>query len=211
MQQKAWFMTIEGIEGVGKTTQVQLLSQALQKASIPHRLTREPGGTQLGNQIRHWLLHATVKVDVKAELLLLFAARAQHLTEVIYPTLKAGIHVISDRFTDASYAYQGAGRGLSLAFIRDLEQGLQGDFRPDYTIILDADPEWGLEKAQDRGALDKIEQEGLEFMKRVRAGYIERASIMPERYALISARQSISAVHEAILQAVLKKFDLKFT
>src|SRR5579871_5195976 len=152
------FITFEGTEGLGKSTQIRLLADHLQKRGASVTLTREPGGTPLGDDIRGLLLsHRHDAISSMTELLLLFAARSQHLEQVVFPALQAGHYVLCDRFTDATYAYQGAGRGIDIDVIRQLEQLVQSDFRPDYTIILDTDPQLGLERAKQRGHLDRIE------------------------------------------------------
>jgi dTMP kinase len=195
------FITFEGTEGVGKSTQIQLLADCLRKWGAPVTLTREPGGTPLGNEIRTLLLsHQHDSMTSMTELLLVFASRAQHLEQVVFPALRAGYYVLCDRFTDATYAYQGAGRGLDITVIRQLEQLVQSDFRPDYTIILDAPPQLGLERAKQRGNLDRIEQEKIDFFERVRQSYLSQAAAMPDRYHVIDATQSIDRIHHDIVQ-----------
>lgn len=202
------FITFEGIEGVGKSTQLQLLADCLKKWGAPVTMTREPGGTLLGNEIRTLLLdNLHNSMSSMAELLLLFAARAQHLEQLILPALRTGHYVLCDRFTDATYAYQGAGRGLDISVIRQLEQLVQADFRPDYTIVLDAPPQLGLERAKQRGNLDRIEQEKIDFFERVRQAYLSRAAAMPDRYYVIDARQSIEKIHYDIVQKLCPELD----
>jgi dTMP kinase len=202
------FITFEGIEGVGKSTQIELLADRLKTWGAPVTLTREPGGTALGNEIRSLLLsNQHDAMTHMTELLLLFAARAQHLEQVVFPALRAGYYVLCDRFTDATYAYQGAGRGLSVDTIRQLEHLVQADFRPDYTIILDAPPQLGLERAKKRGHLDRIEQEKIDFFERVRQAYLSRAAEIPSRYHVIDATQSITQVHDAIIQKLCPELD----
>jgi len=170
-------------------------------------VTREPGGTPLAEEIRSLLLSKRSEaVDETAELLMVFAARAQHLAQVIKPALARGAWVLSDRFTDATYAYQGGGRGLSKTTIEQLEQLVQGDLRPDLTLILDIEVELGLNRARARGELDRFESETIEFFERVRAGYRQRASVAPERYALIDAGQTLEQVQadiDKVLSALL--------
>jgi dTMP kinase len=196
------FITFEGVEGVGKSTQMALLGDHLKRLGDQKvHMTREPGGTALGNEIRRLLLqHQEGGMSSITELLLLFAAREQHLAEVILPALRAGHTVLCDRFTDASYAYQGAGRGVDIRIIQQLEQLVQGDLRPDYTIILDAPPQLGLERAKKRGQLDRFEAEQLDFFERVRQAYLDLAAKMPSRYFVIDATQTIEQVHQDILR-----------
>jgi dTMP kinase len=201
------FVTLEGIEGVGKTTQVTRLSAALSERGIQHVVTREPGGTPLAEDIRQLVLRANAEpVPPTAELLLMFAARAIHLANHIQPHLHAGRWVICDRFTDATYAYQGGGRALSVEPIRQLEAMVQGALRPDLTLLLDAPVEQALQRAQRRNAglaADRFEVERAEFFERVAAVYRARASAEPQRIARIDAAQTADAVGAQIL-AVLK-------
>lgn len=197
---KGKFITIEGVEGVGKSTQIESLQQFLTENSIDFDLTREPGGTFYAEQIRQVLLGIhDEELDPSAELLLIFAARAQHLARRIKPALQSGQWVICDRFTDATYAYQGGGRELGMSAVEQLETLVQGSLRPDLTIILDMDPEIGLERARGRADLDRFEREELDFFKRVRAVYLERARRYPERYLLIDAAGSVDKVRSAML------------
>jgi dTMP kinase len=197
------FITLEGGEGVGKTTNLHYITQILTSHGIDFVVTREPGGTRLAENIRTLLLSEhDEKVTEMTELLLIFAARAQHLANVIHPALAAGKWVVSDRFTDATYAYQGGGRGLNQQTIAQLEQLVQGDLRPDLTLILDLAPEIGLERARKRAALDRFEREKLEFFDRVRSAYRQRAILEPHRCALIDASQSLEMVQVAILNAL---------
>jgi dTMP kinase len=202
------FLTIEGIEGVGKTTQVARLSAALKERGIAHVVTREPGGTPLAERIRDIVLNARDEtLPPTAELLLMFAARAVHLTNHIEPNLRAGRWVICDRFTDATYAYQGGGRRLSAEPIRQLETLVQGARRPDLTLLLDAPVAEALRRAQRRNAAaaaDRFESERAEFFDRVRAAYLSRAAAEPERIAPIDASQSADGVAARIL-ALLKE------
>ena len=162
-------------------------------------MSREPGGTPLAEEVRALLLaKRDESVDETAELLLIFAARAQHLQQVIRPALARGAWVLCDRFTDATYAYQGGGRGLSLEIIAQLEQLVQGDLRPDLTLILDIDVELGLSRAKARGELDRFESETLAFFERVRTVYRQRAAQAPERYAMVDAGQDLNGVQRDI-------------
>jgi len=200
---KGKFITVEGTEGVGKTTNIQCIAEWLDARGIDYISTREPGGTALGEKIRGLLLDKdNTDMAASAELLLMFAARAQHLEEKIIPALAAGTWVLCDRFTDATYAYQGFGRGLNLEHIKQLEVLVQGDLHPDFTLILDIDPELGMSRVRARGELDRFESEALEFFDRVRAGYRERASANPSRYRLVDASSPLAVVQEHIIEAL---------
>jgi dTMP kinase len=198
------FLTIEGIEGVGKTTQVARLSDALRARGIGHVVTREPGGTPLAERIREIVLNEQGEaLSPTAELLLMFAARAVHLANHVEPHLKAGRWVVCDRFTDATYAYQGGGRGLNTDHIRQLETMVQGSRRPDLTVLLDAPVEQALQRARQRNsgaATDRFESERVEFFERVRAAYRARAAAEPDRIIPIEAHQSADAVAARILE-----------
>lgn len=199
------FITIEGIEGVGKSTAIDFIHNHLNQNNIAHRLTREPGGTQIAEAIRAILLQNHVEPMADAtELLLMFAARAQHLAQVIKPSLAAGEWVICDRFTDASYAYQGGGRGLPVRKIEALESWVQEGLQPDCTILLDAPADLALGRAKKRSAPDRIESETLAFFQKVRTTYLERAKLYAERYVVIDAAQPLADVQLAI-QAVLEQ------
>lgn len=193
------FITIEGTEGVGKSTNLAHIRGWLKARGIEVVMSREPGGTPLAEEVRALLLaKRDESVDETAELLLIFAARAQHLQQVIEPALARGAWVLCDRFTDATYAYQGGGRGLSLDTIAQLEQLVQGDLRPDLTLILDIDVELGLSRAKARGELDRFESETLAFFERVRTVYRQRAAQAPERYAMVDAGQDLNGVQRDI-------------
>jgi dTMP kinase len=197
------FVTFEGIEGVGKSTQVARVSRALASRGVAHVVTREPGGTPLAESIRQVVLTAGEEtLPPTAELLLMFAARAVHLVNHIEPNLRAGRWVICDRFTDATYAYQGGGRQLSAEPIRELESMVQGARRPDLTILLDAPVETAMARAAARNAgaaADRFERERNEFFERVRNMYLARAAAEPNRIALIDAMQSVDEVSACIL------------
>ncbi len=196
---KAKFITIEGSEGAGKSTNINFIKDYLQAKNIDFILTREPGGTPIAEKIRDLLLdksHNLLCDD--AELLLMFAARAQHLQERILPALNAGKWVISDRFTDASYAYQGGGRGLSWQKIAQLEQWVQGDLRPDATILLDIPVEAGMARVQARGETDRFEQEQMSFFNRIRNAYLQLAKDNPERFHIINTLPEIAKVQQQI-------------
>ncbi|MFW5453555.1 dTMP kinase [Thioalkalivibrio sulfidiphilus] len=200
------FITLEGAEGVGKSTQIQALQAFLESRGVPLLVTREPGGTPLAERIRELLLsrdHPPMHPDT--ELLLMFAARAEHLRTRILPALEAGTWVLCDRFTDATYAYQGGGRGLDPARIAVLEDWVQGPVRPDLTLLLDVDVRTGLARARGRGEADRFEQEAVDFFERVRQCYLERARAEPARYRVINAGQSLEAVTRD-LQAAVQSF-----
>jgi dTMP kinase len=200
---KGKFITVEGIEGVGKTTNIEFIHQQLQAAGRDVVLTREPGGTPLGEAVRGLLLDPEYTgMDSTCELQLMFAARAEHLAKIVWPALEKGQWVLCDRFTDATYAYQGGGRGIDTGVIARLEDLVQGDFRPDLTLLLDVQVEVGLARAGKRGALDRFEQEKVEFFERVRSAYRDMAERHPERYRVIDAGQPLEAVQQQ-LAAVL--------
>lgn len=193
------FITLEGGEGVGKSTNLAFAAALLEANGLQVQLTREPGGTPLAERVRQIIVSPSGEtVPPMAELLLIFAARALHIEGCIRPALAAGRWVLCDRFTDASYAYQGAGRGLGDAPVRWLETQVQGELRPDLTLLLDADPEIGLARAGARGAADRFEQERLEFFRRVRAGYLARAAAEPGRFRIVDASQALESVQRDI-------------
>lgn len=203
MSQRGLFITVEGIEGAGKSTAMQLLSAALREAGVDLVCTREPGGTILGERLRDLLLSPTDSViEPQAELLMMFAARAQHLAECIRPALQGGQWVLCDRFTDASYAYQGAGRQLGSDRVAVLEEFVQGDFRPDLILLLDVPVEVGISRARGRGALDRFEQEDMAFFERVRQAYLTRAAQSSGLYQIIDASQRLHEV-QASLRALV--------
>ena len=196
---KGKFITVEGIEGVGKTTNIDFIHQQLQAAGRDVVLTREPGGTPLAEAIRGLLLDpAYTGMDSTCELQLMFAARAEHLAKVVWPALQQGQWVLCDRFTDATYAYQGGGRGIDSDVIARLEELVQGDFRPDLTLLLDVPVEIGLARAGKRGALDRFEQEKVDFFQRVRNAYLEMAQRSPDRYRVIDASLPLNEVQNQI-------------
>ena len=195
------FICFEGIEGGGKSTQIQRLAADLRAQGKTITDTREPGGTQLGEQLRSLLLNHPMSDDT--ELLLMFAARAEHISQVIKPALAQNHWVLSDRFTDASYAYQGGGRGLSMARIAALETWVLGDLQADLTFIFDLSPELGLSRARDRGEVtDRFEQQQLDFFERVRQVYLDRAAAKPDRYVILDASQSETDVYQQICAAL---------
>lgn len=189
------FITLEGPEGAGKSTNRDYLAERLRAAGCDLLLTREPGGTPLAERIRELLLAPSAEpMAADTELLLVFAARAQHLAQVIRPALAAGKVVLCDRFTDATYAYQGGGRGLAAERIAVLEQFVQGKLRPDLTLVFDLPVEVGLARAAARGRLDRFEQEAQDFFEAVRQTYLARARLAPQRYRLLDAAQPLAAV-----------------
>lgn len=193
------FITLEGGEGAGKSTNLEYLSTRLQAAGVNVRHTREPGGTPLGEKLRELLLnpdHTGMHSDT--ELLLMFAARAQHLHELILPALARGEWVICDRFTDATYAYQGGGRGIDVQRIALLEDWVQQGLQPDTTLLFDLPVAQGLERAGKRGALDRFEQEQQDFFEQVRAAYLERAAQNPGRFRIVDAGRELAAVQQQL-------------
>ena len=197
------FLTLEGAEGVGKSTNIEFITQYLAQRNIEYVLTREPGGTQLAEKIRDLLLAVHEEsMSELTELLLVFAARAQHLDKVIEPALAAGKWVVCDRFTDATFAYQGAGRGLSVETIEQLQSMVQGELRPDLTLVLDLDPEIGMERASSRGELDRFEREQQSFFRRVRQGYLNIAQAEPDRCLVIDASKPLESVKMDLLAAL---------
>lgn len=200
------FLTLEGIEGAGKSTQMEALVAELEGADHRVRATREPGGTGLGERLRGLLLDPDLPPMIpEVELLLMFAARAQHIAEVIEPALEAGDWVVSDRFTDASFAYQGGGRGLGDARVAALEEWVQGELRPDLVILLDIDPETGLQRAVQRGRRDRIEREAMDFFRRAREAYRRRAEADPERYLLVDASADPDTVAQRIREGLAQR------
>lgn len=199
-------ITVEGIEGVGKTTNINWICECLAEQGIPFIQSREPGGTTLAEEIRQLLLTPRdEKMSDLTELLLVFAARAQHLHQLIRPALLRGNWVVCDRFTDATYAYQGGGRGLDMSVIAALENLVQNTLRPDLTLILDIEPALGLARAHQRGAPDRFEQEAISFFTRVRQTYLERAQASPGRYLIVDAGKALTDV-QAQIRAGLQQF-----
>jgi len=193
------FITLEGGEGAGKSTNLDYIQRRLEAAGVVLQVTREPGGTPLGEKVREVLLnteHAGMSSD--AELLLMFAARAQHLHQAILPALGKGGWVLCDRFTDATYAYQGGGRGIDAGRIRLLEDWVQQGFQPDMTLLFDLPVELGLKRAGKRGALDRFEQEQTDFFEQVREAYLQRARQDPQRFRIIDAGQELLAVQRQL-------------
>jgi dTMP kinase len=198
------FITVEGGEGAGKTTMMERMAAWLAQRGREVVSTREPGGTELAEKLRGLLLDKnTVGLSGQAELLLMFASRAQHLAELIRPALGRGATVLCDRFTDATWAYQGGGRGLPLEDIAALERLVHGDLQPDLTVLLDLPVSQGLQRATRRGETDRFEEESAGFFERVRQAYLERAGAAPERFAVVDASAAVEEVWkqvEAVLQ-----------
>ena len=193
-------LTFEGGEGAGKSSNLALTAAFLRERGVQVEVTREPGGTPLAEDIRHLLLaprDETMAADT--ELLLMFAARAQHLAARIRPALEQGVWVLSDRFVDASYAYQGGGRGVAMARIEALEQWALNGLRPDLTLLFDVPVEVGLARAGRRGSLDRIEQEDLAFFQRIRDTYLARAGAEPDRFRIIDAARPLPQVQAALV------------
>ncbi|WP_457673334.1 dTMP kinase [Thiolapillus sp.] len=200
------FITLEGIEGAGKSTCMAEVRQVLETAGKAILETREPGGTPLGEDLRQLLLgHRHTGMHEDTELLLMFAARAEHLQQKILPALRSGKWVLCDRFTDASYAYQGGGRGMDTRRIAELETWVQGDVRPHLTLLMDLPVEQGLERAGRRSSPDRFESEALEFFERVRQAYLEIARQDPGRVKIIDASRPLQEVR-ARIRAVMESF-----
>ena len=205
---KPRFITLDGIDGAGKSTNLAVMKVWFEKHKLPVLFTREPGGTPAGEALREILLNPATQVSLRTETLLMFAARQQHLETVILPALKNGTHVVSDRFTDATFAYQGGGRGVPLQDIATLEHWVQGNFRPDLTLLLDVPLEVSMVRINQTREKDRFEQEAAEFFNRVREVYLQRAAKQPERYAVIDSSQSLDAVKTQIETALDSHFGL---
>jgi len=206
MSSRGLFITVEGGEGVGKSTNMAFLEDYLRAHGVDLVVTREPGGSCLGEDIREMLLQVRAELmSPMTELLLIFAARAQHINERIAPALAAGQWVLCDRFTDATYAYQSGGRGITIDTVQRLEELVQGNLRPDYTLLLDAPVNTGMARARGRGELDRFEQEALDFFERVRETYLQLARASTGRYRIIDANVPLEAVQRQ-LTAVCQEF-----
>ena len=204
---KGKFITLEGGEGVGKSTNLAFIQSQLENQGIDVITTREPGGTDFAEKIRTLLLENREEtVSEQAELLLMFAARAQHIYHVIQPALSQGQWVLCDRFTDATYAYQGGGRLMDMQMIQWLEEKVQGCLRPDLTFLLDAPISVGMERANKRGKLDRFESEKIGFFERVRETYLQRAEEYPQKIKVINANQALDKVQNAISLELHKLF-----
>ena len=201
---QAQFLTLDGIDGSGKSTHLATMREWFERRGMPVLFTREPGGTPLGEELRRLLLSPDSRVGLRTETLLMFAARRQHLEDVILPALNKGIHVVSDRFTDATFAYQGGGRGIPAADIEVLENWVQGSLRPNLTLLLDVPLEVSFKRIARSREKDRFEQEEAEFFTRVRHAYLDRAAAHPQRYRVIDSnrsREEVRAAVEAALQA----------
>ena len=203
------FITLEGGEGAGKSSCLAFIQRFFAERQLPLCVTREPGGTPLAEEIRELLLRQRAeKVVPDAELLLIFAARAQHITSIIQPALARGDWVLCDRFTDATYAYQGGGRGLSMTRIAELETMIQGELRPGLTLLLDLPVAQGLARAEARSKKDRFEAEQQMFFERVRASYRARAQAEPQRFRVIDASQPLIAVETAVCHVIKNWIEL---
>ncbi len=202
---KAKFISIEGVEGAGKTTALSYIHEWLTAQAIDYVQTREPGGTPLAEEIRKILLgHYQEMMSPDTELLLMFAGRAQNIAQVILPNLRRDKWVISDRFTDASFAYQGGGRGVPIKHIEELAQWVQADLQPNLTFLLDLPVSVGLQRVKGRGARDRIECEGMDFFQRVREAYLQLAQDHPQRFYIINANQKPDEIKQEIQQQLMK-------
>jgi len=197
------FITVEGIEGAGKTTCMQVVTEVIEHQGINAIHTHEPGGTDLGEDLRSLLLgHKHTGMSDDAELLMMFAARAEHIAQKIQPALDDGKWVLCDRFTDATYAYQGYGRGIPLEKIAGLENWVQGELRPDLTLLMDLPVEVGMERAGKRSAPDRFESEAWDFFERIRQGYLSIAAEQPSRVKVIDASQDLPDVQAQVRVAI---------
>jgi dTMP kinase len=197
------FITVEGIEGAGKTTCMKVVTEVIEHQGINAIHTREPGGTDLGEDLRSLLLgHKHTGMSDDAELLMMFAARAEHIAQKIQPALDDGKWVLCDRFTDATYAYQGYGRGIPLEKIAGLENWVQGTLRPDLTLLMDLPVEVGMERAGKRSAPDRFESEAWDFFERIRQGYLSIAAEQPSRVKVIDASQDLPDVKAQVRVAI---------
>ena len=203
---KGLFITLEGIEGAGKSTAVDFIEDFLTKEGHDVIKTREPGGTVIGEQIREILLkNENYTLTYDTELLLVFSARAQHIQEVILPALSSGKIILCDRFTDASYAYQGGGRGIDASRINLLEKWVYGDLRPNLTLLFDLDVSIGMQRTKKRSDADRFEREEINFFEKIRNTYLERAKNEPQRFRIINSASSLESVKEQII-TILKDF-----
>ncbi len=208
MIKRGQFITFEGTEGVGKSTQLANAAATLEDLGVDVVVTREPGGTPMAEAIRDLLLAPRDEpVNDLTELLLMFAARAQHLHTHILPALERGQWVLCDRFTDATFAYQGGGRGVPSERIALLETLVQGEVRPDHIILLDAPVETGMKRARQRGELDRFEQEAISFFQRIRDTYLARAKAAPARYSVVDAARPLDQVSASVKALVCKFYS----
>lgn len=196
----AKFITFEGVDGAGKSTHLEWFANALRQRGIDLLVTREPGGTPLGERLREILLNQPMHAETEA--LLMFAARREHVEQVIRPSLQNGTWVISDRFSDASFAYQGGGRGVPLAKLEQLEQWVHADLQPELTLLFDIPIEVARQRLSNNLSLDRFEQERGEFFEQVRQAYLARVARTPERFAVIRAERTISEVHQELAKII---------
>jgi len=209
MGARGLFISLEGVEGTGKSTQAGMLSEALMASGLKTILTAEPGGTVLSDKVRSLLLDVSHKgMDHMTELLLYSAARKQHLAELIIPSLESGFSVITDRFSDSTMAYQGYGRGIDLGLIEKLDSMVTGSTRPDLTLLLDLEVKEGLRRNRDASKVDRLELEDQEFHERVREGFLRISRMEPRRVAVIDASQGVDKVHRAIMEAVRERLPI---
>lgn len=201
---QAQFITLDGIDGAGKSTNLAVIKDWFAARNLPVLFTREPGGTPVGEALRGILLDPATQAGLHTETLLMFAARRQHIEDVILPALERGVNVVSDRFTDATFAYQGGGRGVPLEEIAVLENWVQGGFRPDLTILLDVPLKVSMQRINSSREKDRFEREEAAFFNRVREVYLNRAAAAPERYAVIDGSRSPDEVRNGI-EAVLDR------
>lgn len=190
------FITFEGIDGAGKSTQIDVIEATLKARGLEVIRTREPGGTPLGEVIRKELL--SVSMDPATETLLFFASRAEHIAQVIKPALNRGAWVLSDRFTDATYAYQVGGRGFPAHKVEELERWTHGDLQPDRTVLFDIDPQVAAQRVAQARSMDRFEKESLDFFTRVRNAYLTRAKESPERFLIVNSMQNKESVSEIL-------------
>jgi len=195
------FITFEGVDGAGKSTHLAWFADALRQRGHDVIVTREPGGTPLGEQLREILLNQPMSIGTEA--LLMFAARLEHIEQVIKPALHAGKWVVSDRFSDASFAYQGGGRGLDWGKLSQLEKWVHPDLQPDLTLFFDVPVEIARQRLTNNASLDRFEQEQADFFERVRAGYHRRVSQNPQRYIVIDAAQSLDIIKQKLEEIIL--------
>jgi len=193
---KAKFITFEGVDGAGKSTHLEWFADALRQRGINLLMTREPGGTPLGERLREILLNEPMHAETEA--LLMFAARREHVAQVIHPALQQGIWVISDRFSDASFAYQGGGRGVALTKLEQLEQWVHGDLQPDLTLLFDIPVEVARQRLANNISLDRFEQEQGSFFEKVRQAYLARSQKTPDRFAVIHAEKTRDEVQKSL-------------
>ncbi len=195
------FITLEGMDGAGKSTHIPFILNCLESMGKKVVSTREPGGTELGEVLRNLLLHE--KMHPETETLLMFAARREHISQVIEPALSKGVYVLSDRFTDATFAYQSGGRGVSAHKIVELERWVQGNLEPDLTILFDVPVEVSLRRLQNARSPDKFEKENEEFFSKIRNAYIERAKSNPRRFRIVNGDQSIEDIHKILKELII--------